>query len=495
MRKRLVWWFGLLALCVLGQASVMLYQRVWAALHKMLEEFVNKYINDDINYDYYEDLPEGVYVRSKRRLSATVMRKFRDLMNGYDSTRESRQDRKLVLFWTSWFSQAWWVRMGGGVDLEAAHCPETRCYFTHDRRKREEAAAVLFLSAEVKMSDLPYSRSPSQRWVWVHVEAPTSDVPLHTTGDPGLLRSTAKSVNATGHRLDNLFNWTMTYHPASNIMEPYGALIPRENATLSQDGLSTSAKTRRGFLLTSLRPALLETESPFYEAYMNALHGSEGFEEIMGPSWVPYVDWATEDAGKDWSEFLLRPNLVAWMSSHCQTRSRREDYVRQLQEHVHVHVYGACGTLSCGRRESHRKDRCWQDVLARKFLFYLAFENSVCDAYVTEKLWKPLVHGLVPVVLGGANYSHFLPPNSYINAREYQPRELALLLRQLQASPRDYARFHLWRAFWRATLRPSLCELCLKIHNDDEVSTLRNIPDWWRDVGRCHNPAVPTTLL
>ncbi|XP_042881467.1 alpha-(1,3)-fucosyltransferase C-like [Penaeus japonicus] len=495
MRKRLVWWFSLLALCVVGQVSVLAYQRVRVALRRALDDFLNNYINDDINYDYYEDLPEGLSVRSKRRLSATVMRKLRDVMNGRDSTRDARRDRKLVLFWTSWFSKAWWVRVGGGVDLEAAHCPETRCYFTHDRRRREEAAAVLFLSAEVTLSDLPFSRSPGQRWVWVHVEAPTSDVQPHAASNPRLLRSTTKSANVSGHRLDNLFNWTMTYHPASSIMEPYGALIPRENYTHSQDALSSSATRGKSSLLTSLRPALLDTNSRSYEAYMRALHGSETFEEIMGPSWVPYVDWATEDAGKDWSEFLERPKLVAWMSSHCQTRSRREDYVKQLQEHVYVHVYGACGALSCGRRKSHRKDRCWQDVLARRYLFYLAFENSMCDAYVTEKLWKPLVHGVVPIVLGGANYSQYLPPNSYINALEYQPRELALLLRQLQASPRDYGRFHLWRAFWRATLRPPLCELCLKIHNDDEVATLTKIPDWWREVGQCHNPAVPTTLL
>lgn len=112
-----------------------------------------------------------------------------------------------------------------------------------------------------------------------------------------LTHTSSQQAKATGHRLDNLFNWTMTYHPASNIMEPYGALVPRENATLSRDGLSTSAKTRRGFLLMSLRPALLDTESPVYEAYMDALHGSDAFEDIMGPSWVPYVDWTTGRQG------------------------------------------------------------------------------------------------------------------------------------------------------------------------------------------------------
>lgn len=51
---------------------------------------------------------------------------------------------KVVLFWTTWFGKAWWVRVGGGVDLQAAQCPEARCVFTHDRSRQHEASAVLF---------------------------------------------------------------------------------------------------------------------------------------------------------------------------------------------------------------------------------------------------------------------------------------------------------------------------------------------------------------
>lgn len=127
-------------------------------------------------------------------------------------------------------------------------------------------------------------------------------------------------------------------------------------------------------------------------------------------------------------------------------------------------------------------------MLASNYLFYLAFENAVCDAYVTEKLWKPLVYGLVPVVLGGANYSHFLPPNSYIDALSLTPEELGLFLTRLQASPEEYAKYHLWRAFWRATLRPPLCELCLKVHNNRQTLTQKNISGWWHSVNRCWDP-------
>ncbi|MPC36301.1 Alpha-(1,3)-fucosyltransferase C [Portunus trituberculatus] len=142
----------------------------------------------------------------------------------------------------------------------------------------------------------------------------------------------------------------------------------------------------------------------------------------------------------------------------------------------------------CSRREEHRGDRCWRQVLGPKYLFYLAFENALCDAYVTEKLWRPLVHGLVPVVLGGANYTAILPPNSYIDAVSLTPRQLGHLLRRLQKTPQEYAEYHLWRAFWRPTLRPPLCELCLRLHGKVKRTTQGDLAAWWREASQCRAP-------
>ena len=33
--------------------------------------------------------------------------------------------------------------------------------------------------------------------------------------------------------------------------------------------------------------------------------------------------------------------------------------------------------------------------MRRKYKFYLAFENSLCQEYITEKFWKALTDGLV----------------------------------------------------------------------------------------------------
>ena len=102
----------------------------------------------------------------------------------------------------------------------------------------------------------------------------------------------------------------------------------------------------------------------------------------------------------EWIYFTQRPKLIAWMSSHCPTISKREEYVRELQKYVEVDTYGSCGENKCFKKHPYEKS-CWLKVLRPNYLFYLSMENSLCNDYITEKLYHPLVHGLVPVVYGG----------------------------------------------------------------------------------------------
>ncbi len=57
----------------------------------------------------------------------------------------------------------------------------------------------------------------------------------------------------------------------------------------------------------------------------------------------------------------------------------------------------------------------WDDMLSNpnalnNYKFYLAFENGLCENYVTEKCFKALVPGTytVPIVLGHASYQDLL---------------------------------------------------------------------------------------
>ena len=111
---------------------------------------------------------------------------------------------------------------------------------------------------------------------------------------------------------------------------------------------------------------------------------------------------------------------VAWLVSNCKTNSQREHYVQELQKHIPVDIFGGCGEpLRC----NIGRDECFVEI-AESYQFYLSFENSLCKDYATEKLFRALAADLVPVVMGGANYSNIVPPKSVINVKDFASPEL-----------------------------------------------------------------------
>jgi len=71
------------------------------------------------------------------------------------------------------------------------------------------------------------------------------------------------------------------------------------------------------------------------------------------------------------------------MVSHCDTQSRREDFIAELKEHIPVVTYGYCGDLYCPWTEDYAgisHPVCYK-VIERKYKFYLSFENAFCTDY------------------------------------------------------------------------------------------------------------------
>ena len=42
--------------------------------------------------------------------------------------------------------------------------------------------------------------------------------------------------------------------------------------------------------------------------------------------------------------------------------------------------------------------------LMAKYKFTIAFENAIGDDYITEKLWRPLILGSVPIYMGSPSF-------------------------------------------------------------------------------------------
>ena len=186
---------------------------------------------------------------------------------------------------------------------------------------------------------------------------------------------------------------------------------------------------------------------------------------------------------------LNNSKLVVWLISNCKSKSRRRDYAFELQKHISVDVYGRCSNQSCGNKRTTEGQKLCERTI-RDYLFYLAFENSLCADYVTEKAYRALYHGLIPVVLGHSNYTKFLPPNSYIDVRDFRsPKELADHLKDISTNDSLYQKYTSWRKYYSVERNGYwFCELChyLYTHQGLKDKYYTNISKWWNGV--CSTP-------
>lgn len=106
---------------------------------------------------------------------------------------------------------------------------------------------------------------------------------------------------------------------------------------------------------------------------------------------TPYAKFVPYDAtdGRP-TEFRRRnyaankTKMVAWFVSNCNAKNDRLELARELAKYVPVDIFGGCGTLDCPRSE---QSDCY-GRLSSDYKFYLSFENSNCDHYITEKFFE-----------------------------------------------------------------------------------------------------------
>lgn len=251
-----------------------------------------------------------------------------------------------------------------------------------------------------------------------------------TQESPGVLLN----LNSLANKL--MFNWTMTYRRNSDITFLYGQIIPKATAPKTPSEISS----------------LIEESSNNQRTFNTK-----------------------------------KTKLVAWMVSKCNTYSRREKYVKELRKYIPVDIYGKCGKLKCQPDDllsSHPK--CYK-MLESNYKFYLSFENSLCRDYVTEKFFNIISRNIVPVVFGGANYTKIAPQHSFIDARKYQPRQLANYLKMLDKNETLYNQYFWWKEYYTVKsgiaqmARQGFCDLCKKLHQNQRVKTFsaRTLTSKW----------------
>ncbi|PAV61688.1 hypothetical protein WR25_04328 [Diploscapter pachys] len=178
---------------------------------------------------------------------------------------------------------------------------------------------------------------------------------------------------------------------------------------------------------------------------------------------------------------------AAWFVSHCGTNSKRENIVAKLQEYFPVDIYGGCRKLKCPRNTP-----C-EDALDTDYHFYIAFENSICKDYITEKLWNQgYRREIIPVVLKRSIVEPFVPPKSFIAVDDFSSiPELANYLKYLMSNKTAYGEFFNWRSDYRVVFlnganhdaleRPwGFCQVCrLMWESPRQRHIIEDFDQWW----------------
>ena len=140
--------------------------------------------------------------------------------------------------------------------------------------------------------------------------------------------------------------------------------------------------------------------------------------------------------------------LVMFLQSTCNPPSDRDVYVAELMRHISVDCYGKClhnrdlpqhllNPLTFGSEEV-------LDIVG-KYKFVLSFENALCHDYITEKFWRPLYAGSVPIVRGSPTIRDWDPSSghpSIIIADDFSgPEALAKFLLDLDKSDTEYNKY------------------------------------------------------
>lgn len=340
----------------------------------------------------------------------------------------------IILFWTPFFD---WKDFQFGLGQEPfirAGCRFTNCLTTDDRRLVNQSEALLFHPTDFYMDEVPLYRMPHQRYIFTYFEALASEraLPVFHESPKGF------------------FNWTMTHRRDSDIhsSQHYGAL----------QRISKNNNKAIDFFPVALPPGVKPPD--------------------------PTTLWKKSNTNQTHFESANKTKLIAWFSSNCVTTGRREIFFRQMAHSVPIDIYGVCGTHKCLPWKSLECDK-----KLTEYKFYIAAENSICPDYVTEKLYRALEAGAVPIVYGGADYSAYAPPHSYINAIDFQsPEALADYLIILDKNPALYLKYFEWKKEWQVIRSPmnSWCNLCEKLNDPTQpTKTYENITHWYYDLIPC----------
>jgi hypothetical protein len=202
-------------------------------------------------------------------------------------------------------------------------------------------------------------------------------------------------------------------------------------------------------------------------------------------------------------EFNSRENNSIWFISNCNSRYRIELAIN-LGLNFPIKIYGKCrneieSKLNQANKTNKIKfndNKCERDsdceIDENKFnKFSLSFENSNCSSYITEKFWRSLYYGIIPIVIQPAKifYEQIAPKDSFIHAEDFDfdITKLTAYLNEVSKNFKLFLKHLQWKfdydVFFEAkeVEQNRICELCTKLNTYDKMKHYKSVSNYFNN--------------
>ncbi|CAF4694703.1 unnamed protein product, partial [Rotaria sp. Silwood2] len=261
------------------------------------------------------------------------------------------------------------------------------------------------------------------------------------------------------HLNEYKFNWTLSFRQDSEIsIGTYGLLIPNDD-------------DNKNFYFNNKSDLLLSSD----------------FLYILTNHSILITDFMLENYIL--TNYRYRFKHALWFVSNCEPKQRLK-YYEQLKKYFPIHAYGLC--INNEENICNKNDQCEMEQF-RLALFYLAFESQTCTDYITEKFWRALHYGMIPIVFGPRKQSYLdlgIPNSAFIHVEDFKSaKQLGKYLHKIANDYFLYRNYFQWinqyQIFYQTyDLEPiRMCELCMRLNMQDknEHRFYTNIHQWHRN--------------
>jgi len=162
-------------------------------------------------------------------------------------------------------------------------------------------------------------------------------------------------------------------------------------------------------------------------------------------TFIPDELWSRLQALPSPERLLPTRKLAVWAASNCKDASyARTEYAEALSAYIPIDFPGRC-LHNMDLPNSHTIELNVE--LYKGYLFAFAFENTLDNVNIDEKVYLPWLANSVPVVISNDVIYHMGAGNrSFIDATKFEsPKALAEYLLWLKDNPDEYLKFFEYR--------------------------------------------------